>query len=68
VRNRNKLRLYLKTRKYILQTAAENAMLEEVLLDLQDSIAIIHRLFTNEEIRKALIQGIKNIFLAFKIS
>lgn len=48
VKNRNKLRLYLKTRKYILQTAAENAMLDEVLLDLQDSITIIHKIFTNE--------------------
>ena len=62
------MRLYLKTRKYIIQTATENAMLDEVLLDLQDSITIIHKIFTIEEIKKALVKGINNIFLAFKIS
>lgn len=43
-------------------------MLDEILLTLQDAITIIHKLFVNEQIRKALIQGMRNIFMAFKMS
>jgi hypothetical protein len=42
-------------------------MIDEVLLTLEDTIAIIFKLFDSESIRKAIVNGIKNIFLSFKI-
>ena len=68
VNNKNKLKLYLKARKFIIQTASNSTMLDEILLNVQDAISVIHKLYLNEHIRKALVQGIKNIFMAFKLT
>lgn len=42
--------------------------MDEILMDLQNCIAVIHKLFMNEHVRKVIIQGIKNIFMAFRIT
>lgn len=68
VNNKNNLKLYLKARKFIIQTTSNSTMLDEILLNVQDAISVIHKLYQNEHIRKALVQGIKNIFMAFKLT
>jgi hypothetical protein len=68
VSNKNKIKMYLKARRLIINTTKTNReMIDEVLLSLEDTIAIIFKLFESESIRKAIVSGVKNIFLSFKI-
>jgi hypothetical protein len=64
----SKLSLFLKIRKLILKiNKKEGNCLDNILLEHSDIIGILHSAFSSAEIRKKLADGIKALFISFKM-
>jgi hypothetical protein len=68
VENHGKIKLYLKARRLLTTTSKKTSpMIDEILLKIEDCIALVYKLFEGNDVRKVITNGIKNIFLAFKV-
>ena len=63
-----KLSTFLRLRKLTLKTSTKNnPMLDDISLQHEDIIGIIHSMHADPDSRKLLTNGIKNLFMSYKM-
>lgn len=64
----SKLSTFLKLRRLILKTTKSSLLtLDDISLEHEDILGIIHTAFTDSDTRRILTEGIKKLFISFKM-
>ena len=62
-----KLQTFLKLRKNVIKVGSKK-MLDEITLQHEDVVGIVHSVYTNPEDKKTLMNGIKKLFISYKMT
>lgn len=64
----SKLKTFLKLRKEALKTSNKiTRTLDDILLQHEDVICILHNVYPSVESRKTISEGIKSLFISYKM-